>query len=1422
MASKTVKTGNYGCSIRIEYNFGVSGRSWWLDARMIFNTGQYNMGPWGSYGSTYLHTTTGNGGLPSTGAGTDYIIINWTRITSGTYDNAGTAPTVSFGWSWGVNSSWANMSYPSGTVSVTGSAAPNITPPTNVSINPVPSRTTINLNRSWQNATACQYNINDWGWINENASYNNGVKVSGNTVSNLTPNTSYKCQIRMNRNGGSYTASSAKTVITTHNAPTIGAQSVSYARASSVLESTYTSTLTYDVVYDYAAYKSRKIDYGATTDYGSSVSDTKSISDLQPNTTYYYKITETDNGGNLTTSSTATGSFTTPGIAPTLSNFDITLGRTEATFNYDVNYDTNASFKSLSIEYGKTSSYGSTSSNNHIVGLEVNTLYYYSLIVTDNYNRTVTKTGSFTTIANPPVFTTESIDGVDIDNAMLNFVAVPDTNVTIVKYALYKIEDDGTEVKVQEKSDGYFEILELNSETLYNYYCIVTDSANRSTRSSTMTFETPASTFVHYMDNNGVDKFVKLVGIGELKNYIRHCKLEVGGIAFAVGRSYTLACNNSTSTTSMRSNLISIEDNATLSKSTACFLQSTLFSWKIYLFDENGNGLRTQSGQIGNATVLPFGNDAKYIAVEIESTDLEKILKSTKLYGCDDGDLIDILDNNKKRKKTITPTDLVKVSKFMRYIDVGASGNSVNKQHNIVELEVYDKDGVNRASGVIPTLAKGDSITGEAFSTDGISTISTNNWTTATGLNTIIRFDLGAVYEISHIKLYRYYADGRKYKKTFVYGRAGDRPEDDLHDGELCYKFHDYKRDGIYEETSNGKVWYIEKEPEDVSKPIINSFTVNTTDWTNQGVILTILAEDNESTDNLIYSFDGGNNWTRRNQITVFKNTTYTAIVKDKKGNVSVTNPTIKVTNVDLIPPSAPVVVMRYNDLNGNEYKGDVWTNKDIYVDCKQGISYNLCQNIVEHGYINKETGLDIADANRTKEVNNMILTGISNKLYVQKYNYESTEIDDGIVTIYFYDKNETYLGYKDVDFTNPFIDVMSGAHHCRIADTSGDLNNYFLVAESNIELPFETYYHVTDNLSGIKGWYYRTDLNSNTYVPLPNNDVINYSLAATIYIVTRDNAGNNSRYLAKDLKIDKEPPRDIRFTYVKEEHTLEITATAIDDLSGIRGYQFSKDGGKTWSNEQESNVYTFTELNGVYDVMVRVIDMASNYANSEFQVIAVGDTSKYPSITGVDGNPTDWTNQNVTLSINGDVGTHAESGATIVKYSFDNGKTWSTNKTAIFEDNQMVYIRIEDSAGYKSDTFIVEINKIDKVPPTLNLPITIAQIPVGTSIDLWDGVTYSDNDSGIDETKKKTVPTDSALLSLGEQTIEYTVEDNAGNKTTKIRTVMILGSVPADTLYPRDDLYPENLSLSNTDLASYTHRELSQYKLSEIRGGSI
>ena len=1241
------------------------------------------------------------------------------------------------------------------------------------------------------------------------------AKYIGNnpaTFDGLTPNTLYYYRGWIQNSAGLGLNSSWKSIYTTGNAPSATGLPIANITRTSA---TVSINGTYDTN---ASWGGWECVFGTTTNYGTSTTGT--MSGLSANTKYYVRGRFYDNWGRW--SNYVYNEFTTLGNAPTITQVTPSASRTTCSLTSNsVSYDTNASFKSVSVKYGTTTNYGTTVATTELSNLSPNTTYYYSMTVTDNWNRTsAAVTGSFKTTANAPTFTTQSIEAIDINFANVKFIASADTNVTISKYTLYKSNN----TKVDENTTGAFTITNLDSETVYSYYCVVTDSAGRTATSSTLTFETLAATFVHYMDNNGVDKLVKLVALGDLKNFINHMELEVGGLAYASGRSYTLACTNSTSTTSMRSNLISIKDT-TLSKSDACFMQSTLYSWKIQHYDGSGNGLTEITGNIGEACVINFLDKNGYIAIEIASTDEEKIKSSTKICGCGTNDLSNMLNNKIKLNKTITPTDLVKVSKYMRYIDVGSSGNSVNSGNHIVELEVYDVNGVNRAAGIIPAIIKGeyypeDVSTMEA-ATDGIKNTTATPYLNIAGVNTLARFDLGDVYEISHVKLWRYYPDKRTYYKTFCYGRAGDRPEDGLSDGELVYKFHDYKRDGTYKETSAGQTWYVDKEPVDISQPVINSFTANTTSWTNQGVVLTILAEDDFGSDDLIYSFDGGKNWTKNNTITVFINKTYTAVVKDKKGNISTTNPTINVSTVDLIPPSQPFIITRYDNANGEEYTGE-WTNQDVYFDIKEGNSPNLCQSIIERGYIDKDTGDDISDKTKIREVNKMFITG-TGTLYIQKYNRRSVDIDTGIITLYFYDGNDNYLGYKDVDLTNPFIEMIEGSGYCKLADTSDNLDNYYLVAESSEAIPYIDYYEVYDNLSGIQGYYYKISENSNTYLPIPKNDVIDSNFNSTIYIVTRDNAGNNSRYITKTIKIDKDAPRDATLVCKKEGNNLHVIAHAVDDFSGIKAYRFTIDGYNTYTDWQESNEYVFTNLNGIYEVGFEVTDFADNIGGPDnWQVVAIGDISQYPVITELKLNRTDWTNGLVAVTITGAPGSGAPEGTTITKYSFNNGYSWGKARNKTFSDNGIIYCRVQDSNGNMSETYTITINNIDKIPPTLNVPESSLQVPVGTQVDVWSGVTYYDNDSGIDESKTIASIVDTSILTLGEHEVEYSVTDNAGNTSTKLRTIMILGSVPADTLYPRDDLYPENLSLPNSELASYTHEQLSQYKLSELRGGSI
>lgn len=210
--------------------------------------------------------------------------------------------------------------------------------------------------------------------------------------------------------GGS--ASTSGSVYTRHSAPTIGTVSVSVGTRTS---GTYGGTISYPVTYDNAGYSSHTFKYGTSsssltnnaTSSGTGSTASWTISGLEPNKTYYYSAVEVDNGGNESrTSSAKTGSFTTTGIAPTISNVSVTPGETSGAFSWSASADTNASISSRRIDYGTTSSYGDyvtpTGNSYTLTSLAGATKYYYKITVVDNKGRSTTSTGNFTTLSYAP------------------------------------------------------------------------------------------------------------------------------------------------------------------------------------------------------------------------------------------------------------------------------------------------------------------------------------------------------------------------------------------------------------------------------------------------------------------------------------------------------------------------------------------------------------------------------------------------------------------------------------------------------------------------------------------------------------------------------------------------------------------------------------------------------------------------------------------------------------------------------------------------------------------------------------------------------------------------------------------------------------------------------------------------------------
>ncbi len=196
---------------------------------------------------------------------------------------------------------------------------------------------------------------------------------------------------------------------------------------------------------------------------------------LAHNTTYnfYHQYTNSSDGEG---SGLIAHSFTTSGNAPTISSVTPAPDRTTCSLaNNSISYDTNASFSSVSVRYGTTTSYGSTASSTSLTGLTPNTLYYYSMTVTDNFNRTsAAKTGNFTTTGNAP-------------NIGPANPTISRTSVTFNPTVTYDTNDSFGSVRIDygttESYGSYvtdYTISNLTPNTHYYYRITVTSALGRS------------------------------------------------------------------------------------------------------------------------------------------------------------------------------------------------------------------------------------------------------------------------------------------------------------------------------------------------------------------------------------------------------------------------------------------------------------------------------------------------------------------------------------------------------------------------------------------------------------------------------------------------------------------------------------------------------------------------------------------------------------------------------------------------------------------------------------------------------------------------------------------------------------------------------------------------------------------------------
>lgn len=305
-----------------------------------------------------------------------------------------------------------------------------------------------------------------------------GKSASGTsgTVTGLSQNKSYTWSLTVT-DGNGMTATRSGTFITTHTAPNIGTRTITHTRVND----TYTTKIAYPVTYSGgASYSSHSLKYSTTsgsyttsaTSASTGTSSSFNLTGLEPNKTYYYQITEVDNGLAQTKSATATGSFKTPCQAPSgITQRSLGSSKDMIGISYSGEGDINAPITKWTIKYRKASGTtqttidAGTSTTYWIDGLDPDTDYKIDVWATNVGGDSNSGEYNYATKMDAPTITSFTVSNLQPFSCTLTAQAT--SNPTrVLNYRFSK--DDGSTWTSYQTSNVY-NWTGLTEETLYKF-----------------------------------------------------------------------------------------------------------------------------------------------------------------------------------------------------------------------------------------------------------------------------------------------------------------------------------------------------------------------------------------------------------------------------------------------------------------------------------------------------------------------------------------------------------------------------------------------------------------------------------------------------------------------------------------------------------------------------------------------------------------------------------------------------------------------------------------------------------------------------------------------------------------------------------------------------------------------------------------
>lgn len=288
---------------------------------------------------------------------------------------------------------------------------------------------------------------------------------------------------------------------------------------------------------------------------------------------------------------------------------------------------------------------------------------------------------------------------------------------------------------------------------------------------------------------------------------------------------------------------------------------------------------------------------------------------------------------------------------------------------------------------------------------------------------------------------------------------------------------------------------------------------------------------------------------------------------------------------------------------------------------------------------------------------------------------------------------------------------------------------------------------------------------------------------------------------------------------------TKNINSKSTDYASSPYWYKmFITSAVQKWTNGERTNygigLYSDEEEKSTYNWRAFATIQNSTSSNRPYTVINYTNDTTAPTITGVTGNPTAWTNGNVTLTVNGAKDESGGSGLHSTPYSFSTTKgsyNWQSSNSKTFSSNCTVYIYVRDVQGNIRLASTQTINKIDKTKPST--PTVSGNVSEWTTNPITLTASSSDVASGIKDYSFSTVSgsyswqNESSKSFSENATVYVSARDNAGNISPV--TEVVIDKFTTDFSYLIDPAFYKDGQL----IGIYNPRvgkEKMQYKIGE------